>query len=1057
MKLISESLKKYISSDIRIRGQQYFESGKAYISSHRIENNSCMLFGEVHGHKIYQTVVWYELDTFQPWGICNCLSFNNDGICKHIMALALQVDKEYTISDDGKITKKSLIPEWKQQNKLSIFSQISKQQSFQETEQKEALFYKVKLNFVEKYKNTHDITINLYKWKLLKNGNISSWTKVKREWLENWVPNKFIILSPFLEDRNSAYSRMNQSQLTFISSQKAFFTTLCEFDELVDINNKPVFLEKEIYQWKLHIEKKPNDMYDFSLVLSSKNKYITLKKERMFWDESNTIFWVLFTNNHLVFFKSDLNIQFMKKLSWEEVILTKEDMEKLKKQPYFSTLLENLDSIEMLDIAQNNFDIHFSLIVEIPDDLSVIQLNFVLWYDDIKIPLEKLSKEVLIENKKIIQRDMKKETQIFSEFEGMVDMCDEYSNYNWKKYIDENLDPFFDEIEKLLSNGIEIIYQQKTKRISNWWVKIKINVSSWVDFFDIESKVFLWEKEIEDASSIMKAIKNKSKSITLENGNTILLKNDVSQSTKELESLWISEKDIWKSIKIGKHMIWLLKETTEKNNFLNFSLDTEIRELKKKFHNFKNIKQTPLVSNSQIVLRDYQKIWFYWIHFLKEYNFSWILADDMGLWKTVQTLAFLEKLFSLKTQKHRVLIICPTSVVFNWIDEIQKFTPHLKSAFIKDGKIWFDDISKDTQIIIVSYGIIANLVDSNRIKETFEYVIIDEAQNIKNPTTQRTKSINLLKSKYRLALSWTPIENNLIELWSIFNFLMPWFLWTLNHFKSLYSSQDKESLEILSRKVKPFILRRTKEKVLQELPPKVEEYIKLEMWEKQKAFYTKLKNHYKLQLEQKIDANGLNKSRFEVLDALLKLRQACLVPELTWIEWWEFCDSVKLDYIDENIEDMIDSGHNLLIFSQFTWFLSYLQKLLSEKNISYHYLDGWTPGKERKTLVDSFNSGNVNVFIISLKAGWTGLNLTSADYVIHLDPWWNPAVENQATDRAHRMGQKKTVFVQKLIVRESIEEKILQLQEGKKKLIDDIFSGNFSGSLDKKDIDFIFS
>ena len=284
---------------------------------------------------------------------------------------------------------------------------------------------------------------------------------------------------------------------------------------------------------------------------------------------------------------------------------------------------------------------------------------------------------------------------------------------------------------------------------------------------------------------------------------------------------------------------------------------------------------------------------------------------------------------------------------------------------------------------------------------------------------------------------------------------MPGFLWNLSAFKQKYITEEW-NMRILSSKVKPFILRRTKEEVLKDLPPKVEEVIKLEMWDKQKAFYEKLKTTFRLQITKELEENWLNKARFQVLDSLLKLRQACLMPELVNMEGNKLTESIKIKYIEENIEDMIWKWHNLLIFSQFTGFLKYVKVVLDKRWINYNYLDGQVKKEDRKKLVDSFNSGDVNVFIISLKAWGTWLNLTSADYVIHLDPWWNPAVENQATDRAHRMWQEKTVFVQKLIIAGSIEEKILSLQEKKKKLIDDVFSGNFSGSLNENDIKFIF-
>jgi non-specific serine/threonine protein kinase len=256
--------------------------------------------------------------------------------------------------------------------------------------------------------------------------------------------------------------------------------------------------------------------------------------------------------------------------------------------------------------------------------------------------------------------------------------------------------------------------------------------------------------------------------------------------------------------------------------------------------------------------------------------------------------------------------------------------------------------------------------------------------------------------------------------------------------------------------VKPFILRRTKENVLKDLPAKQEEIIHLEMGDEQQQFYDRLKLTYQAQITEQLEKVGLAKSQFVVLDALLKLRQASLMPQLVKMDDNTVQSSAKLDYIRENIEEMLTRGHSLLIFSQFTGFLAYIRTIFDEKKIDYNYLDGQTSREDRKKLVEDFNAGKVQVFLISLKAGGVGLNLTGADYVIHMDPWWNPAVENQATDRAHRMGQTKTVFVQKLIVRNTVEEKILKLQEKKKKLIDDLFSGDFQGKLNEEDIKYIF-
>ena len=678
---------------------------------------------------------------------------------------------------------------------------------------------------------------------------------------------------------------------------------------------------------------------------------------------------------------------------------------------------------------------------------SYLEKNIVAWDD---------KKTNIFYEWKIIKRDFKIENELKKQLDPLTYLFDEKQEPStFTKYTDDKIDDFFDEIEKLIENGVAVEYKQSTKKITNKEVWVSINIVSWEDWFDANVKINLWDEAMEDASEIILALKQWKNRITLKNGMTVLLKDKLQSSFKELEELWINEKNIDKNIKISKYNIGLLRDKNKKWDLIDFTLDKEILKLKNSLTNFKWITKVDLSKNVKADLREYQVQWYEWLNFLSEYNFSWILADDMWLWKTLQTLAILQKEYDNKKLKTPSLIVCPTSIVLNWMDETEKFTPKLKVEYIKNGKIWFDDIHKDTQLIIVSYGMMANLVDRVWFDKKFHYLVLDEAQNIKNPIALRTKSIWKIIAKYRLALSWTPIENNLMELWSIFNFLMPWFLWNLNSFKHKYIT-ELWNIKTLSSKVKPFILRRTKEEVLKDLPPKVEEIIKLEMWEKQKAFYDKLKTTFRLQITKELEENGLNKARFQVLDSLLKLRQACLMPELVNMEWNKLTESIKIKYIEENIEDMIWKWHNLLIFSQFTGFLKYVKAELDKKDIKYNYLDGQTKKEERKRLVDSFNSWDVNVFIISLKAWWTWLNLTAADYVIHLDPWWNPAVETQATDRAHRMWQEKTVFVQKLIVSWSIEEKILTLQEKKKKLIDDLFSGNFSGSLSEGDIRFIF-
>ena len=948
-------------------------------------------------------------------------------------------------------------------NKLAIFEELEINNKFIEEED----LFKIKLDFCEwnsYYQTDPNIKMEVYKCKILKNGKLSAGTIVKRESLSyRWIPKRIGKLKFFVDEKWDYYNR-SSIWITFLDSPEYFMENLFLLDEVFDKKNNKIKVCKSIYNPKISVKKNTSWKYEIKLVLEWTEKWdIFFKNFKIIWEEWLEYFACFrIKNKELFFFKSDLSYNFIKTINSWDLILTEEEFDELKKWKNFESIIKHSYKIKDLWIDKKIWEAKWKLIVEIDEEFENVKVkvwinygnNDIFWYDFNKV-------DFFIENKDLIlDRDKAKEKSILKDLSALEDLANNTSNFEFVKIVDENIDNFFDEIEKLIEKDFIIEYSQKTKRISNNVLWVKVDIKSWIDFFDINTSLTIWEKEIEQSAELLNLIlkSKKQKTITLDNWMTLLLKNDLSKWLDLLNEIWIEEDEIWTNKQISKHNIWLLKETKLSYHWITFSLDKEVSKLKQSLSNFSWIWKRKVPNNVKANLRDYQQAGYNWLNFLEKYNFSWFLADDMWLWKTLQTLSLLQKVYNTKNITTKSLVVCPTSLVFNWIDEIKKFTPDLKVEYIKDWKTAFSDIKKDTQVVIVSYWIISNLSEKDEIKEKFHYLILDEAQNIKNPITKRTKNICKIASKYRLALSGTPIENNLMELWSGFNFLMPWFLGNLNSFKSKYmwTNPDKDSLKTLSAKVKPFILRRKKEDVLKELPEKVEEVIKLEMWVKQKEFYTKLKNAFKLQITKELEENWLNKSRFKVLDSLLKLRQACLSPKLIPWDWTITSESVKLDYIKDSIDEMLNNWHNLLIFSQFTGFLKYIREILENKNIEYNYLDWQTKAKDRKWLVDEFNNGNKQVFIISLKAGGTGLNLTKADYVIHLDPWWNPAVENQATDRAHRMGQKKTVFVQKLICKDSIEEKILKLQEKKKKLIDDVFSGNFSGSLSKDDIDFIF-
>lgn len=390
------------------------------------------------------------------------------------------------------------------------------------------------------------------------------------------------------------------------------------------------------------------------------------------------------------------------------------------------------------------------------------------------------------------------------------------------------------------------------------------------------------------------------------------------------------------------------------------------------------------------------------------------------------------------------MIVAPTSLIYNWDNEFKKFSPDLRVGIFHSNEVLIDNL-KECDIILTTYGLVRNHIESFK-KIEFDYCIIDEAQNIKNSLGKNTAAVKEIKSKVRFALTGTPIENNLLELWSIFDFIMPGYLFPRKYFEEKFIG--KEDMETLRLLVKPFILRRTKLEVVKELPDKIEKKMLISMTSEQKNIYKK----YVSDVKKKIKENKGNK--IEIFSYLTRLRQVCLDPSILFEEYTG--GSGKLNVALELIEKQNKEGGKILLFSQFTSVLKKIEPILKERDIEYLYLDGSTSSKERINLVDDFNKkDNIKVFLISLKAGGTGLNLTSANFVIHFDPWWNPAVEAQATDRAHRIGQKNIVEVIKLIAKGTIEEQILNLQEAKKQLVNEVITDDFRDihNLDKLTIE----
>lgn len=565
----------------------------------------------------------------------------------------------------------------------------------------------------------------------------------------------------------------------------------------------------------------------------------------------------------------------------------------------------------------------------------------------------------------------------------------------------------------------------------------------------------------QEFADILKSYKLKKKYYRMKNGSFLPLDNSEIKSVAELvEDLDISSNDIARGdIQLpGYRALYIDQINREKGLQIQRSsaFKTLVRELREPQES-----DYALPSSLQAHLRHYQENGFKWLKTLSAYGLGGILADDMGLGKTIQILSLL--LSEKSEDSLPSLVVAPTSLIYHWQDEAQRFAPSLQVIVISGTQSERMEILKSLDscdLAVTSYGLIKRDFEYYQ-DHSFQYCILDEAQNIKNPNTLVAKTVKQLQASRRFALTGTPMENSLTELWSIFDYLMPGYLLNHNKFKSRYElpiikNQQPEAMQDLKRHIQPFVLRRLKKEVLQELPPKTENKMSSPMTAEQHKLYLAYLLQAQKDFQDEIQKNGFDRSQIKILSILTRLRQICCHPSL-FIENYGG-GSGKLELLLEILNSAIDSGHRILVFSQFTGMLGLIKTQLEHASIPYYYLDGATPAEKRIKLVHFFNEGRQKVFLISLKAGGTGLNLTGADVVIHYDPWWNPAVEDQATDRAYRIGQKNAVQVIKLISKDSIEEKIYELQQKKKALIDTVIQPgeSFLNKMNQEDIRSLF-
>lgn len=838
-------------------------------------------------------------------------------------------------------------------------------------------------------------------------------------------------------------------------------------DDLFDIlNGKKVDFQREYNQFEIEFTEEQPDI-EFKLVKKDNNNYeiipnieiykisiIQGKKYKYILDEKKLYRCTKkFENTNLKL------LEIFRKNYMTEVLLGKEELAEL-----FSIIMPKVkNAIKLENISEEEIEKYKpkTLITKVYFDFD----NNDYLIADVKFCYDTKEFNPLDEKQNIdIPRNMIQETKalnIFRRTGFMLDiknlrfiLPDDEKIYN---FLTQDINYYMQNFNILVTDNFKK-KQVKQHKIGSIGVKVENNLLS-IDLKNLDIDI----KELE---KIMQRYNLKKKYYRLKDGSFIELENN-----KELEFIdkLVTGMDIeYKDLEKGEtnlpiyrslYLEQLLKNFKGQQIIKNSEYKNIINELDK--NNTENETKVPEILET--TLRYYQKIGFQWLKALDKYNFGGILADDMGLGKTVQILSVvLDYISSTKENKKASLVISPSSLTLNWQNEANRFAKDLKvlviNGSLQERKAKLSKI-QNYDLIITSYDLLKRDIELYKeINYIFRYIIADEAQYLKNSNTQSAKSIKKINADTRYALTGTPIENSLAELWSIFDYIMPGYLFSYKKFKTLYEipivkDNDERAMNKLKMLIEPFVLRRTKTEVLTELPEKTVTVLNNEMEEEQRNIYLSYLAQAKQEVAEELKINGLEKSHIKILSLLTRLRQICCHPSLFVKDYT--AGSSKLNQCIEIVEEAVNGNHKILLFSGYTSMFEIIEQELKKRDIEYFKLTGATKVEERIEMVEEFNrNNNIKVFLISLKAGGTGLNLTGADMVIHYDPWWNISTENQATDRAYRIGQKNNVQVYKLITKNSIEEKIYELQKKKEQLVDNMLSTktSFINKLSKEDI-----
>lgn len=1010
--ILLDNIEEKISKLIRLKD---FKDGK------NIKKENCLLILQeknVWQYTVYDdenlgfgfysynvTINW--LDKFNFKCSCNCRNYKKYNSCLHIGAIlwhyqdSLFKDNELEISDLFLKKYSCLSPDIKQEIKLELYLEFSENN----------IKYWLKIGINQFY--------------LINDNN-----KLKK-FKEAYYFNKIFKLSNTFFYSNSKYYFNDQTKelLNYLFLNDDLFLSKQEFLGLTRyLTNIKFYIINYGYI---------NNIFytiptKFNLTYNNNYYYLTLEDYNNYLFVNNTDFLIIYKNdlyiipNEYINIINDFRNTLLNKISFSNFNIFKNGL--------YNSIYKLLNIDKECNKKINNKPVVL-IYLDIKNNNILCKLEFK--YNEIKYPY--FNKENLIERDYLFENIIIKELYSY----GFLSV-----NNNLILKDNDKIGTFLEYYLPKLVKDYEVYISQKLNKIKvikdvNISSSFKLNNNNLISYnFNVNNL------DILEINKIIENLKLHKKYYRLKNGDLINLLNNknlnnFNELLDDLKIKKLSSNNI--SFPLTK-AFYLNSLKNKKYDFLNY--DSSFNEFLNNFNEYKNVNlQFNNVDNKQ--LRNYQKLGVKWLYILYKTHLGGILADEMGLGKTYEAICFIKEV--LKDNKNsKILIITPTSLIYNWEKELVKFSPNIKYLIIYDNKIKrkkLYDFYNDYNIFITSYGLIRNDNDYY-LNKKFDICLIDEAQNIKNYYTLLSNKIKNIKAHTKIALTGTPIENSILDLWNIFDFILPGYLGNLDDFMMKYHNfKNLEELKVL---ISPFILRRTKKDVIKDLPSKIEKNIYLELTDTAKALY--LKN---LSLTKKELNNS--SSKIKILALLMKLRQICIDPHLIYDNYPE--ESVKMLKLLEIVRYYVKNNHKILIFSSFKSVIDNAELLFKENNITSYKITGSVKSNERNELVNNFNKNNINCFLITLKAGGVGLSLTSADIVIHLDIWWNPQVEIQATDRAHRIGQTKTVTVLKLITRGTIEENILKLQEQKSILSNELITTNNNNlfNLSKEDIKTLLS